>query len=251
MTTTKTPPPHTAGLDCPLCGKPSSLFFNMSGAMGEASKGAWVYFGCKSDACGLVVYNSKYLFDHFSPTEKEYSKVINPMIRRWNKLALRCRPQKSGIPIPEQHLPENVPPLPAFFEKVFHEVHGNGTMQKVRRADEDINGMIETGIGSVEVGIRFVDGIKWLVWSLAHGRTHIGVKAHRCTLHEDPPEKGERVIHDIFGAGTVDYLKPGQRRGAYSKQFAIGINFDRHGVKEMFWSFCAGKVIHLKKVKKP
>jgi hypothetical protein len=152
--------------------------------------------------------------------------------------------QKSHVPIPEQQRSENVPPLPAFFEKVFHEVHGNGTMQKVRRADGDIN-------GTIEVGIRFADGMKWLVWSLAHGRTHIGVKAHRCTLLEDPPGKGERVVHDIFGAGTVDYVKPGQRRGRYTKQLAIGVNYDRHGLKETFWSFCAGKTIHLKKVKKP
>lgn len=75
--------PHLAGHDCPLCKKMSSVFFNLSGAMGD-TRGAWAYYGCRD--CHVVIYNPSYFFKSFSPTAKEYQDVINPMIQQWNKL---------------------------------------------------------------------------------------------------------------------------------------------------------------------
>ncbi len=80
--------PHLAGLDCPLCNKRSELFFNLAGGMGKDSKGVWTYFGCKH--CDLVVYDPDHPLADFSPTPQQYSKIINPLVEKWNKMAMLC-----------------------------------------------------------------------------------------------------------------------------------------------------------------
>jgi hypothetical protein len=69
--------------------KPAGLLRRILG-LGRESE---LFVEC--DACGLVVYNSKYLFKSFSPTPVEYRSVINPMIRRWNKNATLTLKEKT------------------------------------------------------------------------------------------------------------------------------------------------------------
>lgn len=147
--------PYLAGHDCPLCKKTSSLFFNMSGATGKASNGAWAYFGCKH--CNVVVYDPDYLFDTFSPTKDEIKKVINPLVRRWNKIAsVPFRVSLGNGRWSKEMAP--MPPVPKTGSIIQHSIFGIG---KVTGYNKD------TGMVSIQFELA---GLKIISWMMAHSK---------------------------------------------------------------------------------
>lgn len=57
-------------------------------------------------------------------------------------------------------------------------------------------------------------------------------------VFKNPPAVGKHVHHYIFGVGTVEKSQEKARRG----DCYVRVNFEVHGVKELLWSFCAGKL---------
>ncbi len=146
------------------------------------------------------------------------------------------------IPIPRNQRPENVPPLPAVYTKVYHEVHGNGEVCEYESPyesevtiDFERNSPLMTGAG----------GKKRLVWALAWDRTHLHMVGTRLSARDAHLGTGDRIVHDIFGLGVVKNCTE-TRAGKPKSVIAV---FDRHGEKNMLWSFCAEKIVRLDAVR--
>ncbi len=140
---------------------------------------------------------------------------------------------KRKIPIPHNQRPENIPAMPAKGTTVYHTIHGNGVVQ-----------FAEDG----EVLISFPTGSKNIVWALAWDHTYLHMEGIRLSEREADLGNGDRIIHDIFGHGVVSSCAETKS----GKPKSVTAEFDRHGTQTMMWSFCAGKIVRLRKAgKKP
>ncbi len=54
---------------------------------------------------------------------------------------------------------------------------------------------------------------------------------------DELPKPGDRIVHTIFGAGTVQKVETRWAHGP-----SLLIQFDQFGPKELLWSFCRGKL---------
>lgn len=186
MTTiTTTTTHHIPGHDCPLCKKPASLFFNNAGGYGpKHGKGAWAYFGCKRDACGLVVYNSNHGFQRYHASPEEIRRVINPMVRRWNKLVAMARMHEQVMAIGNGRrlfiqLPQ--PPVPKIGTVVRHSIFGIGL---VKTWDDKKR----------VIGIQFeAHGLKELTWAFAGEK----IKRVRVVRRTSPASRARRTDKSV------------------------------------------------------
>ncbi len=172
--------PHLAGHDCPLCKKTTELFFNLSGAMGKAGEGAWAYFGCKR--CNLVVYNPDYLFADFSPTKDEIKTVINPMVKRWNKIASQPFRVSLGNGRWSKEM-KPVPPVPKVGTIIRHSIFGIGQVR-----------LWEPKRGMIRIDFK-VHGLKELSWTIAASRikrVRVVQRTSRVSRARRPDKSGRR-----------------------------------------------------------